>query len=69
MARLRIKEVAEARGYTMSSLSRKADISLRNVRRLWRDPETVTTTDTLEKLARALEVNIGDLVDDIYPRQ
>jgi DNA-binding Xre family transcriptional regulator len=69
MARLRIKEVAEARGYTMSSLSRKADISLRNVRRLWRSPETVTTTDTLEKVARALEVNIGDLLEDFYPRQ
>ena len=69
MARLRIKEVAEGRGYTMSSLSRKADISLRNVRRLWRNPETVTTTDTLEKLARALEVNIGDLVEDVTPRQ
>ncbi|MFL5692130.1 MAG: helix-turn-helix domain-containing protein [Ktedonobacteraceae bacterium] len=69
MARLRIKEVAEERGYTMSSLSRKADISLRNVRRLWRNPETVTTTDTLEKLARALEVNIGDLVEDVTPRQ
>jgi DNA-binding Xre family transcriptional regulator len=61
--RLRVKELAEARGYNISSLSRHADISIRNIRRMWRNPYTVTTTETLEKLARTLGVTMNDLVE------
>ena len=61
--RLRIKEVAEEKGYNISSLSRRSDISIRNIRRLWRNPYTVTTTDTLEKLARVLDVPLSELLE------
>ncbi|MFL5626461.1 MAG: helix-turn-helix domain-containing protein [Ktedonobacteraceae bacterium] len=62
MVRLKVKEVAEEKGFTMSGLSRRSDVSLKTVRRIWRDPYSVTTTDTLEKLATALGVTIADLI-------
>ena len=63
MVRLRIKEVAEAKGFTISSLSRRSDVSLRTVRRLWKHPEAVATTETLGKLAAALGVSMHDLIE------
>jgi DNA-binding Xre family transcriptional regulator len=63
MARLRVKEVAEEKGFNIASLSRRADVSIKTVRRLWRQPESVTTTDTLERIAIALGVTIPDLFE------
>jgi transcriptional regulator with XRE-family HTH domain len=63
MARLKVKEVAEAKGFNIASLSRRSDVSMKTVRRLWRRPESVTTTDTLERLATALGVTIAELIE------
>lgn len=63
MVRIRVKEIAEAKGFTISSLSRRSDISVPTIRKLWRHPETVTTTDTLEKLARVLDVPLSELLE------
>ena len=65
MVRLRIREVAEARGFTISGLSRRSDVSLRTIRRLWKDPEAIATTDTLGKIATALEVPVSELLEDV----
>ena len=62
MIRLRIREMAEEKGYNMSSLSRKSDVSFKTVKRLWKDPYH---TDTLEKLAKALGVSVRDLIEDV----
>jgi transcriptional regulator with XRE-family HTH domain len=67
MARLKIKELAEERGYNMSSLSRKADVSFSTVKRLWRDPHRPIKTDILEKIARALGVPLSALFDEDEP--
>ena len=64
MIRLRIREVAEEKGYNMSSLSRKSDVSFKTVKRLWKDPYQTANTDTLEKLAKALGVSVRDLLED-----
>jgi DNA-binding Xre family transcriptional regulator len=64
MSRLRLKEEAEARGYNMSSLSRKSDVSFRTIKRLWKKPESTVNTDTLERLAKALGCSIKDLIED-----
>jgi len=65
MLRLRIKEAAEERGYNMSSLSRKSDVSFKTVKRLWKDPYQTANTDTLERIARALGVSVRDLIEDV----
>ena len=65
MLRLKVKEIAEAKGFNMSSLSRTADISFNTVKRIFRDPYREVTTTTLDKLAKALDVTVADLIEDI----
>ena len=62
--RLLIREVAEQRGFNMSSLSRASNVSFRTVKRLWKDPLASANTDTIERIARALNVRVADLIDD-----
>jgi DNA-binding Xre family transcriptional regulator len=64
MVRLRVREVAEEKGISMNKLSRISDISLRTVRKMYRDPYYSATTTTLEKLANALSVKVTNLIDD-----
>jgi DNA-binding Xre family transcriptional regulator len=65
MIRLRVKEIAEQKGFNISSLSRKADVGFSTVKRIFRDPYKEVTTTTLEKLARALGVPTADLIEDV----
>lgn len=65
MVRLRIKEIAEQKGFNQSSLSRAADISFNTVKRIYRDPYKEVTITTLERIAKALGVSIADLIEEI----
>ena len=65
MIRLKVKEIAEQKGFNISSLSRKADVGFSTVKRIFRDPYKEVTTTTLEKLARALGVPTADLIEDV----
>ncbi len=65
MVRLRVKEIAEEKGFNQSSLSRAANISFNTVKRIYRDPYKEVTTTTLERIARALGVHIADLLEEI----
>jgi DNA-binding Xre family transcriptional regulator len=69
MLRLRVKEVAEKRGYNMSSLSRASNLSFRTVVHLFKRPESDTNISTLEKIALVLGVQIGDLVERVPDTQ
>jgi DNA-binding Xre family transcriptional regulator len=63
MIRLKVKEIAEARGLNMAQLARKADIDIRTVRRIYRDPTGEISTSILDKLATALNVKPSDLIE------
>jgi DNA-binding Xre family transcriptional regulator len=65
MVRLRVKEIAEAKGYNMSSLSRASDVSFNTIKRIFRNPYKEVTTTTLERIARALEVPTSELIEDV----
>jgi len=65
MVRLRVKEVAEARGYNMSSLSRAADVSFTTIKRMWRRPNGGANVETLDKIARVLRVSVDDLTEHV----
>jgi len=65
MIRVKIREVAEAQGYNMSSLSRKADVSFTTIKRFWRDPYRRIDTELLERVARALGVSIHELLEEV----
>jgi DNA-binding Xre family transcriptional regulator len=62
--RLRIRELAEKRGFNISSLSRKADVSQNTIRRLWHDPYRHVDISVLERIAKVLGVATGDLLED-----
>jgi DNA-binding Xre family transcriptional regulator len=65
MLRLRVKELAEASGYNMSTLSRASDVSFTTIKRYFKKPHSYATTDTLEKIALTLGVELGDLVERV----
>ncbi len=64
MVRLKVKEVAEAKGFSAGKLSRAADLDRNTVRKLYEDGRYSPTIDTLHRVARALGVKIADLIEE-----
>ncbi len=65
MRRLRVKEVAQSRGFTMARLQRVADINLKTIQAIWHNPQHDASLKTLDKLAMALGVPITELIEDV----
>ena len=65
MRRLRVKEVAQAKGFTMARLQRMADINLKTIQAIWHNPQHDASLKTLDKLAKALGVPITELLEDV----
>jgi DNA-binding Xre family transcriptional regulator len=63
MIRLRVKEVAKEKGFSMSRLSREANMAYKTIQTIWRDPYHEVTTTTLNKLARTLGVSPSELIE------
>jgi DNA-binding Xre family transcriptional regulator len=64
--RLRIKEVARKKGFSMGRLQRDADVAYNTVKRIYKNPYHVITTETLGKLAKALGVPPGELIEEVF---
>ena len=47
----------------MSTLSRMADLNYNTVRAIWDDETRDVTVSTLEKIAKALKVEIAELIE------
>lgn len=67
MARLRLKDLAEARGLNISQLQHKTGLDIGMVRRYWhnegtRGQLTEVNLEALDKIAEALNVQPGDLL-------
>jgi transcriptional regulator with XRE-family HTH domain len=66
MRRLRVKELAEQRGITQSKLMRMADLNMKTVQGLYREPYRINVAYlTLEKVAKALDVSIDELFEEV----
>lgn len=66
MRRLRVKEFAEERGFTQSKLMRMADLNMKTVQGLYREPYRINVAYlTLEKVAKALNVSISELFEEV----
>ena len=63
MVRLKVREIAEAKKINMSKLSRMADLNYNTVRAIWDDETKDVTVSTLEKIAKALKVEIAELIE------
>ena len=65
MIRLKIREVAQQKGFSMSRLSRESNMAYKTIQTIWRDPYHEVTTTTLNKLARTLGVDPWELIEYI----
>ena len=63
--RLRVKEVAESKNFNMSSLSKASNISFNTIKRLWTRPYEGAKIDTLLRIARVLDVQVTDLLEEL----
>jgi DNA-binding Xre family transcriptional regulator len=65
MIRLRVKEIATSKGFSQGKLQRRADVDIKTIRKIYKDPYSGINTDTLAKLAKALEVPSSELIEDV----
>jgi len=65
MLRLRVKEVAKEKGISMNKLSQRSEVSYNIVKEIYRNPYKIVTTDTINRLARVLEVPATYLLEDV----
>ena len=65
MLRLRVKEVAKEKGVSMNKLSQRSEVSYNIVKEIYRNPYKIVTTDTINRLARVLEVPATELLEDV----
>lgn len=61
--RLKVKEIAESKGWTQSKLQRAADINSRTMSGIYHDPYRDVAYSTLAKIAQVLGVEVSDLVE------
>ena len=69
MIRLRVAEVLKEKKMSMNKLSQRSEVSYNIVKDIVRNPYRIVTTDTLNRLADALEVAATDLVENVTEEQ
>jgi transcriptional regulator with XRE-family HTH domain len=67
----KIQEYARKKGLSQNALARRADMDVKTIQRLYKDPTAEFSSVTLGKLARALGLPSSELIEDIPddPRQ
>jgi DNA-binding Xre family transcriptional regulator len=65
MIRLKIEEIAKAKGVSMRQLSKRSGLVYNTIRLIYRDPYRPLSTVTLDKLAKALDVDASELIESV----
>jgi len=65
MIRLKVKELAEARGWSQNYLSHLAILDIKVIRRMYQQPTASFTTYSLDKVATAFGVDVTDLLESV----
>ncbi len=63
MIRLKVKEILQEKHISQGKLSRMADISPATIARICNDPSYSPNLNTLEQIAKALQVKVQDLFE------
>lgn len=63
--RLRVKEVAQQKGMSMTRLHHRSEVAYTTIRAVFRNPHTEVTLTTLARLAEALDVPTAELIEDV----
>lgn len=58
----RLKQLRKRKSYTQEDLAEKADLAYKHIQRLESNSPNAAKIDTLEKLAKALDVTISKLL-------
>ena len=67
MIRLKVKEIATLRKLGQGKLARLADMDVKTLKRIYRDPMADISMATLDKLAVALNVDASLLIESEPP--
>jgi len=65
MIRMKLKEILQEKHISMSKLSRLSDLSFSTISRIINDEKYSPTLNTLERIARALHVEVSDLYEQV----
>ncbi|HEX6484616.1 MAG TPA: helix-turn-helix transcriptional regulator [Ktedonobacteraceae bacterium] len=65
MIRLKVKEVATAKGWTQTKLQRAADVNPRTMQGIYNDPFRDVAYSTLVKIAKVLGVSVSELTEEV----
>jgi transcriptional regulator with XRE-family HTH domain len=66
--RFKVREIAEARKISQRQLFFRSQVDLKTIQKLFRQPtSTIITTETLDKLATALNVDVSLLIESDPP--
>jgi len=65
MIRLKVKEVAKARGISQRKLSIRSEVDIKTIQKIYREPTRIVTTETLDKLAKVLGVDVRELLESV----
>lgn len=63
MIKLKLKEILQEKKISQSKLSRMADVSLNTIQQMYHDPFHDAVLSTLDRLAKALRVDVSDLYE------
>lgn len=63
--RLRVGDIAREKGISQRKLSMRSGVDVNTVRRIFHDPLTTVTTETLGKLASVLDVDVSELIESV----
>jgi transcriptional regulator with XRE-family HTH domain len=58
-----LKKLREIKGVSQDRLSKMADVSLNTIAKLELEQSPNPTIETLQKLAKALSVNVSEIID------
>lgn len=65
MIRLKVREIAQAKGMSQRKLSIKTEIDIKTIQKIYRHPTAIVTTATLDKIAKVLEVDVRELLESV----
>lgn len=58
----RIREIRDAKNISQEELAKRSGVSRATISGLENNPDAITTTETLQKLAAALNVKVSDFL-------
>jgi transcriptional regulator with XRE-family HTH domain len=65
LLRLKVKEVAQAKKLSMHKLSLRSEVSYHVIREIFNNPFRILSTDTINRIAIALEVPVTAIIEDV----